>query len=201
MWFLKLVCYRDYLGKRWRNSKIRECQPILENYRHWLLSCSFSFINLVIKWLLFMSSLLYHNYLLPYLRIFIYSFLFLHFALEFVRRPYRIFANKLCRCRSICLWFMILISKYKPNYSTTHHLPTSCQTIFCQWREQYCKTDSSLSLHVSAYKKGSILYKLWQSTSLVVCSALFAKYIYLWVFYAIIGLYRLNITVLRADKE
>ena len=37
-----------------------------------------------------MSSLLYHNYLLPYLHIFIYSLLFLHFALEFARRPYRI---------------------------------------------------------------------------------------------------------------
>ena len=36
-----------------------------------------------------MSSLLYHNYLLPYLHIFIYSFLYLHFALEFVRCPYR----------------------------------------------------------------------------------------------------------------
>ena len=37
-WFLKLVYYRDYLGKIWRNSKIHDCQPILENYRHWLLS-------------------------------------------------------------------------------------------------------------------------------------------------------------------
>ena len=37
-----------------------------------------------------MSSVLYHNYLLPYLHIFIYSILFLHFALEFVRRPYTI---------------------------------------------------------------------------------------------------------------
>ena len=36
-WFLKLVYYRDYLGKIWRNSKIHDCQPILENYRHWLL--------------------------------------------------------------------------------------------------------------------------------------------------------------------
>ena len=40
--------------------------------------------------LLFISSLLYHSYLLPYLHIFIYSFLFLHFALEFARCPYRI---------------------------------------------------------------------------------------------------------------
>ena len=40
--------------------------------------------------LLFISSLLYHNYLLPHLHIFIYSFLFLHFALEFARYPYRI---------------------------------------------------------------------------------------------------------------
>ena len=30
--------YRDYVGKIWRNSKIHDCQPILENYRHWLLS-------------------------------------------------------------------------------------------------------------------------------------------------------------------
>ena len=37
-----------------------------------------------------MSSLLYDNYLLPYLHIFIYSFLFLHFALEFSRCPYTI---------------------------------------------------------------------------------------------------------------
>ena len=37
-----------------------------------------------------MSSVLYHNYLLPFLHIFIYSILFLHFALEFVRRPYTI---------------------------------------------------------------------------------------------------------------
>ena len=44
----------------------------------------------------FISSLLYHNYLLPYLYIFIYSFLFLHFALEFARCPYRIW-----RCRYI----------------------------------------------------------------------------------------------------
>ena len=29
--------YRDYVGKIWRNSKIHDCQPILENYRHWLL--------------------------------------------------------------------------------------------------------------------------------------------------------------------
>ena len=29
--------YRDYLSKIWRNSKIHDCQPILENYRHWLL--------------------------------------------------------------------------------------------------------------------------------------------------------------------
>ena len=36
-WFLKLVYYRDYLGEIWRNSKIHDCQPILENYRHWLL--------------------------------------------------------------------------------------------------------------------------------------------------------------------
>ena len=40
--------------------------------------------------LLFISSLQYHSYLLPYLRIFIYSFLFLHFALEFATCPYRI---------------------------------------------------------------------------------------------------------------
>ena len=40
--------------------------------------------------LLFISSLLYLNYLLPYLHIYIYSFLFLHFALEFARCPYRI---------------------------------------------------------------------------------------------------------------
>ena len=50
--------------------------------------------NLEYPWqftvLLFISSLLYHNYLLPYLYIFIYSFLFLHFALEFARCPYRI---------------------------------------------------------------------------------------------------------------
>ena len=37
-WFLKLVYYRDYLRKIWRNSKIHGCQPILENYRHWLLN-------------------------------------------------------------------------------------------------------------------------------------------------------------------
>ena len=36
-WFLKLVYYRDYLGKIWRNSKTHDCQPILENFRHWLL--------------------------------------------------------------------------------------------------------------------------------------------------------------------
>ena len=42
------------------------------------------------NWLLFISSLLYHNYLLPYLHIFIYSFLFLQFALEFAWCPYRI---------------------------------------------------------------------------------------------------------------
>ena len=40
--FLKLVYYRDYLGEIWRNSKIHDCQPILENYRHWLLN-SFSY--------------------------------------------------------------------------------------------------------------------------------------------------------------
>ena len=37
-WFLKLGYYRDYLGNIWRNSKIHDCQPILENYRHWLLN-------------------------------------------------------------------------------------------------------------------------------------------------------------------
>ena len=42
-WFLKLVYYRDYLSKIWRNSKIHDCQPILENYRHWLLNQEFSF--------------------------------------------------------------------------------------------------------------------------------------------------------------
>ena len=42
-WFLKLVYYRDYLGEIWRNSKIHYCQPILENYRHWLL-------NTIYKW-------------------------------------------------------------------------------------------------------------------------------------------------------
>ena len=51
-------------------------------------------LNLEYHWqftvLLFISSLLYHNYLLPYLHIFTYSFLFLHFALEFARCPYRI---------------------------------------------------------------------------------------------------------------
>ena len=41
-----------------------------------------------------MSSLLYHNYLLPYVHKFIYSLLFLHFALEFARRPYRILQIK-----------------------------------------------------------------------------------------------------------
>ena len=50
--------------------------------------------NLEYPWqftvLLFISSLRYHNYLLPYLHIFIYSFLFLLFALEFARCPYRI---------------------------------------------------------------------------------------------------------------
>ena len=50
--------------------------------------------NLEYPWqftvLLFISSLLYLNYLLPYLHIYIYSFLFLHFALEFARCPYRI---------------------------------------------------------------------------------------------------------------
>ena len=30
--FLKLVYYRDYLGKLWRNSKIHDFQPIFENY-------------------------------------------------------------------------------------------------------------------------------------------------------------------------
>ena len=35
--------YRDYVGKIWRNSKIHDCQPILENYRHWLLK--------VLRWL------------------------------------------------------------------------------------------------------------------------------------------------------
>ena len=84
---------------------------------------------------------------------------------------------------------MILISKYKPNDST------------CQWREKYWKTDSSLSLHVSAYEKGSILYKLWQGRSLVVCSVVFANYTYLRVIYATIGLYSLNSTLLKADKE
>ena len=48
--------------------------------------------NLEYPWqftvLLFISSLLYHNFLLLYLHIFIYSFLFLHFALEFARCPY-----------------------------------------------------------------------------------------------------------------
>ena len=39
-WFLELEYYRDYLGEIWRNSKIHDCQPILENYRHWLLSLS-----------------------------------------------------------------------------------------------------------------------------------------------------------------
>ena len=39
-WFLKLVYYRDYLSKIWRKSKIHDCQPILENYRHWLLNSS-----------------------------------------------------------------------------------------------------------------------------------------------------------------
>ena len=38
-WFLKLVYYRDYLGKIRRNSKIHDCRPIFENYRHWLLKC------------------------------------------------------------------------------------------------------------------------------------------------------------------
>ena len=51
-------------------------------------------LNLEYHWqftvLLFISSLLCHSYLLPYLHIFIYSFLFLHFALEFARCPYRI---------------------------------------------------------------------------------------------------------------
>ena len=51
-------------------------------------------LNLEYHWqftvLLFISLLLYHSYLLPYLHIFIYSFLFLHFALEFARCPYRI---------------------------------------------------------------------------------------------------------------
>ena len=37
-WFLKLVYYRDYLGKIWRNSKIHDCQPIFQNCRHWLLA-------------------------------------------------------------------------------------------------------------------------------------------------------------------
>ena len=41
-WFLKLVYYRDYLGKIWRNSKIHDCQPILENYGHWLLTIYFA---------------------------------------------------------------------------------------------------------------------------------------------------------------
>ena len=37
-----------------------------------------------------MTIMLFHNYLLSYLHIFINSFLFLHFALEFARYPYRI---------------------------------------------------------------------------------------------------------------
>ena len=36
---MKLVYYRDYLGKIRRNSKIHDCRPIFENYRHWLLKC------------------------------------------------------------------------------------------------------------------------------------------------------------------
>ena len=34
---------------------------------------------------------------------------------------------------------------------------------------------------------------------LVICSVVLANYIYLWVFYAIIGLYSLNSTLLKAD--
>ena len=49
-WFLKLVYYRDYLSKIWRNSKIHDCQPILENYRHWLLSRSFSSSHSMFCW-------------------------------------------------------------------------------------------------------------------------------------------------------
>ena len=44
-WFLKLGYYRDYLGNIWRNSKIHDCQPILENYRHWLLRNIYVVIN------------------------------------------------------------------------------------------------------------------------------------------------------------
>ena len=46
--FLKLVYYRGYLSKIWRNSKIHDCQPILENYRHWLLNyiCPLRIISL-----------------------------------------------------------------------------------------------------------------------------------------------------------
>ena len=36
---------------------------------------------------------------------------------------------------------------------------------------------------------------------LVICSVVLANYIYLWVFYAIIGLYSLNSTLLKADQE
>ena len=36
---------------------------------------------------------------------------------------------------------------------------------------------------------------------LVLCSVVFANYMYLWVFHPIIGLYSLNSTLLRADKE
>ena len=45
-WFLKLVYYRVYLGEIWRNSKIHDCQPILENYRHWLLSLYYLLMTL-----------------------------------------------------------------------------------------------------------------------------------------------------------
>ena len=47
-WFLKLVYYRDYSGEIWRNSKIHDCQPILENYRHWLLPGNHVTYNLLL---------------------------------------------------------------------------------------------------------------------------------------------------------
>jgi len=45
---------------------------------------------LFLRIILFDGCVIIINYFLRYLQIFIYSFLFLHFALEFARCPYRI---------------------------------------------------------------------------------------------------------------
>ena len=94
-WFLKLGYYRDYLGNIWRNSKIHDCQPILENYRHWLLKLHQYFPAKYDSFLI-VNSLLFQRVILT-----LFEYLFCLYSFPHIEAIFQL-SNAPCRRTQHC---------------------------------------------------------------------------------------------------